>query len=204
MALWEHTTPASTGYNFMQEPLLTGDVWIAFDHVARLGEAFNQRPDDFVAFPAPAGPKGRAFMPVLAGVAVMSTAPDPDQSMALVNYMLSPETQIATLRATNFFPVKAVELPDDMPASVKAFGPAIAAMTGAPDALPALLPMGLGDKGGQFNQVYTDTFEQIVLGGRPVQDALDAQAEALRAVIGEAGAPCWAPDAPSDGPCPVN
>jgi multiple sugar transport system substrate-binding protein len=203
-ALWEHTTPASTGYNFMQEPLLTGDVWIAFDHVARLGEAFNQRPDDFVAFPAPAGPKGRAFMPVLAGVAVMNTAPDKDQSMALVNYMLSPETQIATLRATNFFPVKAVELPDDMPASVKAFGPAIAAMTGAPDALPALLPMGLGDKGGQFNQVYTDTFEQIVLGGRPVQDALDAQAEALRAVIAETGAPCWAPDAPSDGPCPVN
>nr|MCU0855949.1 ABC transporter substrate-binding protein [Paracoccaceae bacterium] len=203
-ALWEHTTPASTGYNFMQEPLLTGDVWIAFDHVARLGEAFNQRPDDFVAFPAPAGPEGRAFMPVLAGVAVMSTAPDPEQSMALVNYMLAPETQIATLRATNFFPVKAVELPDDMPASVKAFGPAIAAMTGAPDALPALLPMGLGDKGGQFNQVYADTFEQIVLGGRPVQEALDAQAETLRALMQEIGAPCWAPDEPSDGPCPVN
>jgi multiple sugar transport system substrate-binding protein len=203
-ALWEHTTPASTGYNFMQEPLLTGEVWIAFDHVARLGDAFNQRPEDFVAFPAPAGPEGRAFMPVLAGVAVMSTAPDQEQSMALVNHMLAPETQIATLRATNFFPVKAVELPDDMPASVQAFGPAIAAMTGAPDALPALLPMGLGDMGGQFNQVYIDAFEQIVLGGRPVQDALDAQAEALRAVIAQTGAPCWAPDEPSDGPCPVN
>ena len=53
--LWSHTTPASTNYSFMQEPLLTGDVWIAFDHVARLADAFNQRPDDFVAFPAPAG-----------------------------------------------------------------------------------------------------------------------------------------------------
>jgi multiple sugar transport system substrate-binding protein len=202
--LWTHTTPASTNFSFMQEPLLTGEVWIAFDHVARLGDAFNQRPDDFVAFPAPAGPEGRAFMPVLAGVAVMETAPDPDTSMALVEYMLAPETQIATLRATNFFPVKAVDLPDDMPASVQAFGPAIAAMTGAPDALPALLPMGLGDMGGQFNQVYIDAFEQIVLGGRPVQDALDAQAEALRAVMEETGAPCWAPDEPSDGPCPVN
>jgi multiple sugar transport system substrate-binding protein len=202
--LWEHTNPASTGYSFMQEPLLSEYVWLAFDHIARLGDAFNQRPDDFVAFPAPAGPKGRAFMPVLAGVSVMSTAPDMEQSKALVNYMLAPETQIATLRATNFFPVKEVALPDDMPASVKAFGPAIAAMTGAADALPALLPMGLGDKGGQFNQVYVDTFEQIVLGGRPVRDALDAQAEALRAVMVETGAPCWAPDAPSDGPCPVN
>lgn len=203
-ALWAQTTPASTGYNFMQEPLLTEEVWLAFDHVARLGDAFNQRPDDFVAFPAPAGPKGRAFMPVIAGIAVPTTAPDMAQSMALVDYMLKPETQIATLRATNFFPVKEVTLPDDMPASVKAFGPAIAAMTGAPDALPALLPMGLGDKGGQFNQVYVDTFEQIVLGGRPVREALDAQAETLRSLMQETGAPCWAPDAPSAGPCPVN
>jgi multiple sugar transport system substrate-binding protein len=77
-------------------------------------------------------------------------------------------------------------------------------MTGAPDALPALLPMGLGDMGGQFNQVYVDTFEQIVLGGRPVQDTLDAQAEVLRTLMQETGAPCWAPDEPSDGPCPVN
>ena len=202
--LWSHTTPASTGYNFMQEPLLTGDVWIAFDHVARLADAFNQRPDDFVAFPAPAGPEGRAYMPVLAGVAVMTTAPDPDQAMALVEYMLAPETQIATLRATNFFPVMAVDLPEDMPASVRAFGPAIASMTGASDALPALLPMGLGDRGGQFSQIYTDTFEQIILAGRPVQDVLDAQAEELRALMVETGAPCWAPDEPSDGPCPVH
>jgi len=203
-ALWEQTNPASTNYGFMQEPLLTEEVWIAFDHIARLGEAFNQRPDDFVAFPAPSGPSGRAFMPVVAGIAVMQTAPDMEQAKALVNYMLSPETQIATLRATNFFPVKAVDLPDDMPASVRAFGPAIAAMTGAPDALPALLPMGLGDQGGAFNQIYTDTFEQIVLGGRPVRDTLDAQAEVLRALMVQTGAPCWAPDEPSDGPCPVN
>ena len=202
--LWSHTTPASTNYSFMQEPLLTGDVWIAFDHVARLADAFNQRPDDFVAFPAPAGPKGRAYMPVLAGLAVLKTAPDAAQSMALVDYMLRPETQIATLRATNFFPVKAVDMPDDMPASVQAFATAIATMTGASDALPALLPMGLGDKSGQFSQIYTDTFEQIILAGRPVQDVLDTQAEALRALMVEAGAPCWAPDAASDGPCPVN
>ena len=56
----------------MQEPLLTGEVWVAFDHIARLADAFNQRPDDFVAFPAPAGPTGRGFMPVIAGIA------DPD------------------------------------------------------------------------------------------------------------------------------
>ncbi|MFN3846181.1 MAG: extracellular solute-binding protein [Paracoccaceae bacterium] len=202
--LWQYTNPASTNYSFMQEQLVTDEVWIAFDHVARIADAFNQRPDDFVAFPAPAGPMGRAFMPVVAGIAVPRTAPDMAQSMDLVAYMLKPETQIATLRATNFFPVIATDLPDDMPASVKASGPAIAAMTGAADALPALLPMGLGDKGGQFNQVYIDTFERIILGGQDIRQVLDSQAEALRTVINEAGAPCWAPDAASDGPCPVN
>lgn len=202
--LWQYTNPASTNYSFMQEQLVTDEVWIAFDHVARIADAFNQRPDDFVAFPAPAGPMGRAFMPVVAGIAVPSTSPDMDQAMALVAHMLKPETQIATLRATNFFPVIATELPDDMPASVKASGPAIAAMTGAPDALPALLPMGLGEKGGQFSQIYSDTFERIVLGGQDIRTVLDEQAEALRALMVEANAPCWAPDTASDGPCPVN
>lgn len=202
--LWTYTNPASTNYGFMQEQLLTDEVWIAFDHVARVGDAFNQRPDDFVAFPAPAGPMGRAFMPVVAGIAVPVTAPDMAQSMALVDYMLKPETQIATLRATNFFPVIATDLPDDMPPAVKASGAAIAAMTGAPDALPALLPMGLGDKGGQFNQIYIDTFERIILGGQDIRMVLDDQAGALRNLMVEANAPCWAPDAASDGPCPVN
>lgn len=202
--LWQYTNPASTNYSFMQEQLLTDEVWIAFDHVARIGEAFNQRPDDFVAFPAPAGPMGRAFMPVVAGLAIPSTAPDMEQSKALVAYMLKPETQIATLRATNFFPVIATDLPDDMPPSVKASAAAIAAMTGAPDALPALLPMGLGEKGGQFNQIYIDTFERIILGGQDIRAVLDEEAEALRALMVEANAPCWAPDAASDGPCPVN
>ena len=204
LRLWEHTNPASTNFNFMQEQLIAGDAWVVFDHTARLAEAFNQRPGEFVAFPAPSGPAGRGFMPVLAGVAVPRTAPDMAASMALVDYLLQPETQIATLRATNFFPVIAVDLPDDMPPSVQAAGAAIAAASGAPDALPALLPVGLGGLGGQFNQVYADTFERIVLARQPIRAVLDEQAEALRRLLIEAGAPCWAPDAASDGPCPVN
>jgi multiple sugar transport system substrate-binding protein len=202
--LWQYTSPASTSFNFMQEPLVTGDVWVAFDHTARLAEAFNQKPDDFVAFPAPAGPSGRAFMPVVAGMAIPRTAPDPEASIALVNYMLQPDTQIATLSATNFFPVMEVELPGDMPASVRAAGEAITAMTTAEDALPALLPIGLGDLGGQFNQVFTDTFERIILAGQDIREVLDQQGEELERIIEQAGAPCWAPDEPSEGPCPVN
>lgn len=201
--LWAYTNPASTNYDFMQEPLLSGDVWLAFDHIARLGEAFNQKPDDFVAFPAPAGPKGRAFMPVLAGMAVPKGAPDVAAAKELVKYMMQPEQQVATLLATNFFPVTDAPLPADLTKSAQALGPAVTAMTSAPDALPALLPVGLGDKGGQFNQVYIDTFERIVLAGQDVRQVLDEQAQALRDVMTAANAKCWLPDAPSEGPCPV-
>ncbi|WP_170341568.1 ABC transporter substrate-binding protein [Ruegeria arenilitoris] len=201
--LWTHTNPASTNFSFMQEQLLSGDAWIVFDHTSRLAQAFNERPDDFVAFPAPAGPTGRGFMPVLAGVAIPKTAPDMEASKALVAYMMKPETQIATLRATNFFPVVAVDLPADLPPAVKAAGDAVAKMSGSADANPGLLPAGLGDKGGDFNRVYTDAFERIVLGGQDIRTVLDDQKGALQAIMQETGAPCWAPDAPSDGPCPV-
>ncbi|WP_196259647.1 ABC transporter substrate-binding protein [Pelagibacterium limicola] len=201
--LWQHTNPASTNYGFMQEPLLSGDVWVAFDHVARLGDAFNQRPDDFLAFPAPAGPMGRGFMPVLAGIAIPQGAPNPEESQALAIYMMQPETQVATLRATNFFPTIDIDLPDDLPNSAQALGAAITTMTGSDDALPALLPIGLGDLGGQFNQVYVDAFERIILANQDIAQVLDDQANALRDVIDRAGAPCWAPDAPSEGPCPI-
>ena len=36
-----------------------------------------------------------------------------------------------------------------------------------------------------------------------MRGVLDEQAQALKGLIDEAGAPCWAPDAPSEGPCPV-
>ena len=65
--LWRYVNPRCLTFNCMDQPLLTGEVWVAWDHTARLMEAFEQRPDDFVAFPAPAGPKGRGFMVVLAG-----------------------------------------------------------------------------------------------------------------------------------------
>ncbi|MDG4674950.1 ABC transporter substrate-binding protein [Shinella sp. 838] len=201
--LWSHTNPGSTNFSFMQEQLLSEDVWIAWDHTSRLAQAFNARPDDFVAFPAPAGPKGRGFMPVLAGLAIPRTAADVDGAKALIKYMLKPETQIATLRATNFFPVIDTELPSDLPFAVQVEGKAVATMTASADANPGLLPTGLGDKGGDFNRVYNDAFERIVLGGQDIKGVLEEQKQVLSQIITETGAPCWAPDEPSQGACPV-
>ena len=201
--LWAVTNPASTNYSFLQEQLLSGDAWVVFDHTSRVAQAFNERPDDFVAFPAPAGPTGRGFMPVLAGVAIPRTAPDMDAAKALVQHMLKPETQIATLRTTNFFPVVDVALPDDLPPAVKAAGDAVAKMSSSADANPGLLPAGLGALSGEFSALYTETFERIVLGGEDIRTVLDQHKPRLQAIMDESGAPCWAPDAASDGPCPV-
>ena len=201
--LWAVTNPASTNFSFLQEQLLNGDAWIAFDHTSRLAAAFNERPDDFVAFPAPAGPTGRGFMPVLAGVGIPRTAPDLDAAKAIVAHMLKPETQLATLRATNFFPVVDVALPDDLPPAVQAAGNAVAIMSASPDANPGLLPAGLGAKSGEFSSLYTEAFERIVLAGQDISGVLNDIKPRLQAVMDESGAPCWAPDAPSDGPCPV-
>ncbi len=54
-SLWPYVHPQSISYEFMQEPQMSGEVWVAFDHTARLLDAFNSDPDKFVAFPAPAG-----------------------------------------------------------------------------------------------------------------------------------------------------
>lgn len=202
--LWQNVNPRSTAYNFMQEPLLSGEVWVAFDHTARLKDAFDQQPDQFIAFPTPAGPEGRGFMPVVAGLAVPKGTPDRATSAQLIDYLLQPETQIKTLQAIGFFPVVDVELPADVPPNVTIAGPVVAAQSNASDALPSLLPVGLADQGGLFNKVYLDAFQQIVLRNADIKQILDRQAGALKRIIDKTGAPCWAPDEPSDGPCPVN
>src|SRR5690606_35646573 len=105
--LWPTVNPQSISYDFMNEPLLSGEVLVAFDHTARLKPAFDERPEDFVAFPAPAGPAGRGYMPVVAGLGIPFTADNPDGAEELIRFLLSPEVQGAVLRELGFFPVVA-------------------------------------------------------------------------------------------------
>ena len=43
----------------------------------------------------------------------------------------------------------------------------------------------------------------IVLDGEDIATVLAEEGANLQALMDETGAPCWAPDPPSDGPCPV-
>jgi multiple sugar transport system substrate-binding protein len=202
-SLWKSVNPNSTSYDFMQQPLLSGDVWIGFDHIARVLDALRQKPNQFVAFPAPAGPRGRGYMPVLAGLAVLKGAPEMSEAMALIDYLTEPQTQIVTARSVGFFPVGKAELPSDLEPGLKLAAAAIEKMQSAKDALPALLPVGLGQRGGEFDKVFIDTFHQIVLRGQNPHVVLDREAEALNRLMTETGAPCWQPDPPSTGACQV-
>lgn len=201
--LWRYTNPQSTSYGFMQEPLLSEEVWVAWDHVARLKNAVDTKPKDFVVFPAPAGPKGRGFMPVLAGVAIIKGVPNRADATALIQHLTKPEIQAEVLKASGFFPVVAGNLPSDVSEGVRLLAGGIEKQTSSRDALVSLLPVGLGAKGGEFNKVYTDTFTRIVLRNEEITAVLKAQAANMAALFQLTGAPCWRPDPASDGPCQV-
>ena len=248
-SLWPTINPGSINYEFMQEPLLAGDVWVALvdtagtrvkvfegndntldlivgkfafkqprqmnTYVRLNGEnevyetegfldmAFNQKPDDFVAFPAPAGPAGRGFMPVVVGLGIPSDAPHPDAAKDLIDFLTRPDVQGAVLKDLGFFPVVSGVDFSGLPAGVAIEANAVTAQSGSTDALPALLPVGLGERGGEINQIFRNAFDRVVLNGENIQTVLDEEAANLQALMNETGAPCWAPDPASTGPCQV-
>ena len=202
-SLWPYVNPQSINYEFMQEPLLAGEVWVAFDHTARLLDAFNTEPETFVAFPAPSGPAGRGFMPVIVGLGIPKTAPDPEAGARLIDYLTTPEVQGQVLKELGFFPVVDGVDASDLPPGVALEAEAVDAQANSADALPALLPVGLGERGGEINQIYRNAFDRIVLNGEDIETVLAEEAANLQALLDETGAPCWAPDPASQGPCQV-
>ena len=163
---------------------------LAWEHVARLRSAPLARPDAFVVFPAPIGPKGLAYMPVLAGLAIPKNALNPAGGKALIRHLLSVSTQAKTLSAVGFYPRRrrspvdadlgwsagAVERDQDH--------------AGSPKALPSLLPIGLGTEAGNFNTIYRDTFTRTVIRDENVQSVLNEQAAKLQAIMDKTGAAC--------------
>lgn len=201
--LWPYVHKDSLTYSFMQDPLLSEDVWIAFDHVARLVDAFNERPDDFVAFPAPAGPVGRGYMGIIVGLAIPQNAPNPDGAEDLIRYLLSPAAQGQILKDLGFYPVINNLNFTSLPAGVIKEAQAVTAMTSAPDAIASLSPVGLGDRANDVNQVYRDTFLRIVIDGEAIETVLAEEASELQAILSITDVPCWLPDPPSEGACQV-
>jgi len=201
--LWAVTHPQSTTYNFMQDPLQSEDVWIGMDHVARLVNVLKAKPDQFLAVPAPAGPKGRYYMSVVIGLAIPKTSPNRGGAEGVIEHLLKPETQVLTLRENSFFPVIDVPYPADLDKGLKLEAEAVIKQSNAKDAKVVPLPVGLGAKGGDFNKAIIDSFQRIVIKGENVQTVLNEQSVLLQKAVTEANAPCWGPDGTSTGPCQV-
>jgi multiple sugar transport system substrate-binding protein len=201
--LWKYSHPQSTTYTHLQEPLQSEEVWLGLDHASRFIEVLKARPDDFIAVPAPAGPKGRYYMSVVIGLAIPKTTPNRAGAEALIGHLLKPETQLITLRENSFFPVVDVQLPGDMNKGQKLEADAVAKQANSKDAKVVPLPVGLGAKGNEFNNAITNTFVRIAVKNEPIDAVLSEQAVLIQKAITDANAKCWGPDGTSSGPCQV-
>jgi len=202
--LWQYTHPQSLTYAFMQDPLLSEEVLLGWDHVARLKTALDQRPGDLVAFPVPRGPKARSYMPVIVGLAIPKNAPNPAGGKALIRHLTTIGAQAQILSLTGFFPAVRGQLSKRISPGLLAEAAAVRKQQKAPDAVQALLPIGIGAEGGNFSKIYRDTFTRIVRNNENIQTVLKEQGDLLQAIFDKTGAPCWAPDPPSGkAPCRV-
>lgn len=201
-AIWEYTNPQSVTYNNMQDPLLSEEVWVTIDHTARVVNAFKNKPNDFIGAPAPAGPKGRYYMSVLAGLGIPKGTPNRAGAEAMIEYLTRPAVQAVTLREVSFYPIVESALPTNLPDYVRLEADGVVKQSKASDAKVALLPIGLGAKGGDFNKIQQDTLTRILLKGEDIKTVLNDQANQLNALMTELKAPCWSPDPDSGGkPC---
>ncbi|GAB3272164.1 ABC transporter substrate-binding protein [Sinomonas notoginsengisoli] len=192
--LWANMNPASTNFDFMQEPLGNGEVLVAWDHVARLINAVSAKPDDFQLVPAPSGPKGLGYLLVVGGMAVPQGSQSKDRAFDVIRALSKPEAQIDTLKSNAFFPVVNAEIGSDLPAGIALEAKAVKAQQNAANAILALPPVGLGDKDPQVSQLFKNCFQQICLNGADVKATLAAQGAALADIMAGLKVPCWAPD----------
>jgi multiple sugar transport system substrate-binding protein len=203
--LWAVTNPQSTTYSQLQDPLQSGDVLFGWDHQARLKDALEKLPNQFVTVPAPRGPKGLGYMSVVVGLAVPKTAPNRDGAEALIDYLTRPQQQVAAGAAIGFFPVvEGVKLTgSDVPPYLAAEAGVAAKYASAKNAVVALLPVGLGAKSDQFTLAYQDTFTRIILRNEDIQTVLNDEASKLQDLLNTTKATCWPPDPQSSGPCQI-
>jgi len=142
-------------------------------------------------------------MPVVAGLGIPNGAPNPEGAMALIDYLTQPETQARILSELAFFPVVSGVVTEDLPEGVALEASAVETQANSPDAIPSLLPIGIGERGNEINQIYRNAFDRVVINGEDVTTVLEEEGGNLQALLTDTGAACWAPDPVSDGPCQV-
>lgn len=180
--LWQYVDRSSVTTNRMDRALLNGDVWLAWDHCARLLQAFKERPDQFVAFPAPVGPKGRGMLSVLAGLGVPRGSGS-RASEELIEYLTRPGVQARTMESVGFMPVVDVGGSSEISRGSGILIRAAMDQLGSPEAIFSTVPLREANAARGFNLAYLVAFSQIVLRGFSIQVVLEKQERFLRGVL---------------------
>jgi multiple sugar transport system substrate-binding protein len=179
--LWQYVANSSLILNRMDEALLTGEVWVAWDHTARLLEAFKQQPDVFVAFPAPIGPKGRGFISVLAGLGVPKGS-SPAAAVGLIEYLTRPLVQATTMESVGFLPVVEIGKEGILSKGLSGLVQATVEQLSSLDAILSSVPLRVADAGRSFDLVYSVAFSRIVFRNLIIQEVLARQEKLLREI----------------------
>ncbi|MEM0460499.1 MAG: ABC transporter substrate-binding protein [Thermofilaceae archaeon] len=184
--LWKYCHPESTTWAAMADPLIRGDVWIAWDHTARVVAALKEMPDTFTAVPVPKGPKGRGYIIVLAGLAIPKGAPNQDAGWELIEFLTRPETQARVAENVGFFPVVEEATPAIVDPGIKVLSIGVSRQLATPDGKAVFIPV-LGGKAGDYTAIYREAFERIVLKGEEVTTVLAELKPKLDAIFTELG-----------------
>jgi multiple sugar transport system substrate-binding protein len=179
--LWTYVAQSSLILNRMDEALLNGEVWVAWDHTARLLEAFKRQPDEFVAFPAPVGPSGRGFISVLAGLGLPKGSSFVAGEM-LIEYLTRPPVQVKTMESVGFLPVVEIDKKVQLSKGLSALVQATVEQLNSPDAILSSVPLRVADAGRSFDLVYAVAFSRIVLRNLSTQAVLERQEKMLREI----------------------
>ncbi len=179
--LWQYVAPSSLTANRMDESLLNGEVWVAWDHTARLLEAFKEQPDDFIAFPAPIGPQGRGFISVLAGLG-MPKGSSSSAGEKLIEYLTRPSVQLQTMESVGFVPVVEIGADERFSEGLSKLVNATVEQVSSSNAIRSSVPLRSADAGRSFDLVYAVAFSRIVLRSAGIQEVLARQEKMLRAI----------------------
>jgi len=191
--LMKYVHPASSTWDKMDEPLMRGEVLIAWDHTARIKQAIISMPDKFCVVPVPRGPMGRGYIIVLVGLAVPKNAPSMDQVKKLIDYLTTPEVQVAILKNVGFFPIikeAAGAIPEG---ALKVLAEGVLNQSATKDGIVSFIP-NLGPKGGEFTGTYREAFRRIVMEGEDPAKVVKELGEKIRRMFKETGSALPEPD----------
>ncbi|MEM2410216.1 MAG: extracellular solute-binding protein [Thermofilaceae archaeon] len=184
--LWKYCHPESTTWAAMADPLIRGDVWIAWDHTARVVAALKTMPETFTAVPVPRGLNSRGYIIVLAGLAIPKGAPDQDAGWELIEFLTRPEIQARVAENVGFFPVVEEATPVIVDPGIKVLSAGVSRQLATPDGKAVFIPV-LGGKAGDYVALYREAFERIVLKGEEITGVLAELRPKLDAIFTELG-----------------